>query len=234
MKEIQISSLSKNTKLILLIKDKPYAAHNYQLMTIKLMSSAFNADLDRVRIEETELKGFVRDLIKLEEVRQGEIALSAENPDEFTLGLKSIDRLGHFEAELHLGIGEGYKNSLNVSFEIDPSSLPVLLMHLQGCEDSYKDENKMKTGEYKHQAKIINEFLEEWDFIGVISSQHKDEYSDLVNPILRLLKDNATEDALSDMISKTITDTYNFRMDSSDEDVQRFAKRVIAWWKNDN
>lgn len=188
--------------------------------------------MEHIILEESELAGFINDLEQVEKVRQGDISLSAENPNEFSLRLKSIDKLGHFEAVLKLGRGEEYQNKLTVSFEIDPSSLPVLLLHLQDCELSYKHDNKIKTIQYKQQAGVINKLLEEWDFIGVISNQHKGEYTDLINPILNILSDNANEDTLADFVSKEITNSYGIKMKSEDEDVRMFSKRVIEWWNS--
>ncbi len=83
---------------------------------------------------------------------------------------------------------------------------------------------------YNQQSKVINEFLEEWDFLGVISSNHKDEYSDLVNPILKLLQNNTNDAEFSEVMSKTITDQYGIDMKARDKDMMQFSKRVLKWW----
>lgn len=228
--KIEINSIDNSSMILLEIKDKLYASHSYRRASVKLESSVFNAHLSNFVITETELKRFIDDFKKLEETRQGSVSLSDKVDDTFSLTFRSIDKLGHFEVALWLGLENDRTNSLNYSFEFDPSSLRILLFHLQGCEDAIIPETKSKSSNHRQQAQVINEFLEEWDFIGVISPNHKDEYTDLINPVLTMLQNNFNEKDIADSISKTITSHYGIKMKATDEDVMLFTKRVLEWW----
>jgi len=93
---------------------------------IESCSPLFKGKLN-LQLENDEVIRFVNDLKIIEKERKGQCQLASEYG--FSLTIQSIDSVGHFSINVAMWINRGYEenDSLNISYEIEPSLLITLL-----------------------------------------------------------------------------------------------------------
>ncbi|HUQ85079.1 MAG TPA: hypothetical protein VM077_02040 [Candidatus Limnocylindrales bacterium] len=89
---------------------------------------------------------------------------------------------------------------------------------------------KIQLSKYKEYHIAVRDILNEYDFLQVVPEGVKNEYEDLINPILKALFQNPSKKDLSELIGKLIADGYGLHSTKPDLDV---AEEILGWW-NDN
>lgn len=105
-------------------------------LKIELSTEEMNATFNRsIWISETDLDLFLTRLNELEVSRKGDEKLLSLSPNEFYLRFRNLDVLGHLAVELQVTkeyyYNHGYSDLLRVEFEIDPTSLPKIIIGLK-------------------------------------------------------------------------------------------------------
>lgn len=88
-------------------------------------------------------------------------------------------------------------------------------------------DKKDKLKKYKEDYAAIREILNEVDFLEVIPEGIKNEYEDLINPILYVLPQHPEEQVLADIIHVKLTCDYGMPGSIKTEDI---AKKILNWW----
>lgn len=85
--------------------------------------------------------------------------------------------------------------------------------------------NKLKK-EYLKHYKELNEILNEWDFLGVIDKDNQDEYTDIINPVLKALEKGVSQVELSEVIVNFVAKDYGY----SPSGTYEVSGKIIKWW----
>lgn len=124
------------TRLIkLIIVESELIYYPSYRLVISLKTEEFSGNFNRsIWVSAIEVKGFIQQLKKLDETRNGKAVFSSLSPNEFSLTIKNLDDLGHLCACLFLKknspLIRDYKDSFSFNFEIDPTSIPYLIKSL--------------------------------------------------------------------------------------------------------
>ena len=131
MKIINIPSVkSERCNAILKFHEKKYEVVAWE-GEVECYTPALSGKI-RINLESDYLKSFINDLKIIERDRKGECSLGYQRESGFSLIIRSIDSVGHFEVNILL---EDSRNSrgfdsidtLKISYEIEPSLLSTLL-----------------------------------------------------------------------------------------------------------
>jgi hypothetical protein len=88
---------------------------------------------------------------------------------------------------------------------------------------------KLTKGQSRERWRQLHDLACEWDPIGVISiGAGRDEYDCLLGPLLRLLEDNADEDALFHYLDLQMRDHFGLLYVPS---TRSFASKVKSWYE---
>ncbi|MEY2196906.1 hypothetical protein AB7942_29990 [Neobacillus sp. BF23-41] len=109
--------------------------------SVETHSRGISASLGGIYIVTTDITKFLAELSTLENKRSGVACLQSAFPEEFSLSIRCVNRRGHFLVTLRMQDLSYYEElvtpcSVEVSFGIDPTSLPELLKH---CEQLERD-----------------------------------------------------------------------------------------------
>jgi hypothetical protein len=87
----------------------------------------------------------------------------------------------------------------------------------------------MASGDEARRA-ALRELLYEWDPIGVAPEPDwpRDEYDDLLDPLLERLSAGATAGELAVLLGDHVTGHIGLEVDVDRE--ERFAQRLVDWW----
>lgn len=91
---------------------------------------------------------------------------------------------------------------------------------------------RLREFSYKIDYKALNDILNEWDFLNIVSDGVKNEYEDIINPILKLLYVGSTSEAISESISREVSKRYGFKVKTSDKDVIGVSEKILIWWNS--
>lgn len=108
---------------------------------VETQSRGISANLGGIYIVTSDLVEFLAALRTLENMRSGEACLQSASPDEFSLSVRAINRRGHILVSLKIKALSYYEDllipcSVEVSFGIDPTTLPELIKQ---CEQLARD-----------------------------------------------------------------------------------------------
>lgn len=132
MKEIKITNEYKTKVLELFVVETEQLHYPSFRLKIAVKTEEFEGRFDRnIWITASDLDHFVGKLTKLDESRSGYAELHSMSPEEFKIGFKNIDTLGHIAVVVELKKNSippsNYQDHLKFEFEIDPSILPQII-----------------------------------------------------------------------------------------------------------
>ncbi|MFP5116012.1 hypothetical protein ACSU64_27260 [Bacillaceae bacterium C204] len=107
--------------------------------SVETHSRGISASLGGFYIVTTDITKFIAELGTLENKRSGVACLLSAYPEEFSLSIRCVNRRGHVIISLRMKDISYYEElmtpcSVEVSFGIDPTSLPELLKHCKLLE----------------------------------------------------------------------------------------------------
>lgn len=90
---------------------------------------------ENIWIEQEEIISFISDLQRIDEKREGQVKLAGMSPEIFQLTIQAIDKSGHLvvmlRLENYLQPFPEYKEIVQTGFELDPSSIPEIIVGLK-------------------------------------------------------------------------------------------------------
>jgi hypothetical protein len=132
MKEMKITNEYKTKVIELFVVETERLHYPSFRLKIAVKTEEFEGQFDRnIWITASDLDDFVGKLTKLDETRNGYAELHSMSPEEFKIGFKNLDTLGHmavvFELQQRSSPHNSYQDHLKFEFEIDPSILPHII-----------------------------------------------------------------------------------------------------------
>lgn len=101
----------------------------------RIKTEEFEGSFDRnIWIVNADIKETIEQMEKLEQTRYGKAILNSISPGEFHLQFRNIDAQGHLAVEFHISkepFRNSYGDKLRVEFEIDPTSLPGIILEFE-------------------------------------------------------------------------------------------------------
>lgn len=99
---------------------------------VQISAAGFAGNNDSVWLAERDLQQFFEQLSTLDRLRLGAAVLRSMSPDEFVLGIATVDRAGHMMVSIELRhvvyvIGQPYTMNVGIGFALDSSALPSLV-----------------------------------------------------------------------------------------------------------
>lgn len=103
---------------------------------IGIKTEEFEGKFDRkIWLSEVEIDDFIERLSNFDKTRNGFEKLNSMSPDEFQIGFRNIDSLGHISTQIQIrresNIDKTYRDLLNIEFEIDPTSIKRIIAWLK-------------------------------------------------------------------------------------------------------
>jgi hypothetical protein len=110
-----------------------YPSHRLEVrLKTENIESGFN---NFIWLSDSDIDTFLVELDLLDSSRKGEAVLESMSPGEMKLTFKSIDKSGHLSVTLHLvkedRLNNDYSYNLEITFQIDPTSLPLVRRGLE-------------------------------------------------------------------------------------------------------
>lgn len=101
-------------------------------LAVSLRLQEFSGGYDGVWVARPALKRFVEQLDVLLRTRKSTARIEAMSPGEFSMELRPVGQLGHYEVRVLLGRHQysgttSWPTALSGGFELGPSDLPVIL-----------------------------------------------------------------------------------------------------------
>lgn len=136
---MKIEDEIKSKKIELKVVDCEKDYYPSYRIQVRIKTEEFEGNFDRkIWLSEVDIDDFIRRLTVFEETRNGFEKLNSMSPDEFRLGFRNIDNLGHISAQVQLkresNIDSSYRDSLDIEFEIDPTSMNKIISGLEGLK----------------------------------------------------------------------------------------------------
>lgn len=108
---------------------------SYRIL-IGIKTEEFEGKFDRnIWLSEVDIDDFIGKLSIFDKTRKGFEKLNSMNPDEFQLGFRNIDNLGHISTQIQIrkesNIDNTYRDFLNIEFEIAPTSIDSIINGLK-------------------------------------------------------------------------------------------------------
>ena len=101
---------------------------------VQIEGSAYGfSAISHVWLKTDDMHVFLSELVRLEQLHNGSATLVSMSPDEASLSLQAVDRVGHIIARLHLTRNtytpttQLVTQRLSIAFEIDVSLLPNIV-----------------------------------------------------------------------------------------------------------
>ena len=99
---------------------------------VSVQLQEFRGTYENVWLDKIELNKLIKELITLNETRQGKVTLKSVSPDEFWVEIRSVDSVGHFEVQVQLKRYQysgptNWPTSVAGGFELDPSQLELII-----------------------------------------------------------------------------------------------------------
>lgn len=133
---MKITNETKSRVIIIEVVETEDEYYPSYRVKVEVKTEYFEAKFNRDSwISAVDLDDFIVRLKKLDETRNGFEKLLSMSPEEFQLGFKNIDNLGHLAVSLQLKkesqADNSYKDCLQIEFEIDPTSLRYIISDLE-------------------------------------------------------------------------------------------------------
>ena len=133
---MKIENEIKSKRIELVVVDSENDYYPSYRIQIGIKTDEFEGKFDRnIWLPEVDIDDFIERLSNFDKTRNGFEKLNSMSPDEFQLGFRNIDNLGHVSTQIQLrkesNIDNTYKDFLNIEFEIDPTSIRYIINGLK-------------------------------------------------------------------------------------------------------